>query len=108
MNCRDFRGAKTNQTVTGTDTVTSTVSGTTGNIAVSPASASTLSVVASTGSTTAGSPMSVTVTARDQFGNAVTGYTGTVHFTSTDAQSVLPANYTFLPADNGAHTQLIS
>jgi uncharacterized repeat protein (TIGR01451 family) len=33
----------------------------------------------------------------------LTGYTGTVHFTSSDAQAVLPADYTFLPTDVGAH-----
>src|SRR5439155_25227458 len=31
------------------------------------------------------------------------GYTGTVHFTSTDGQSVLPANYTFVAGDSGTH-----
>ena len=40
----------------------------------------------------AGSSFSVTVTALDQFGNTVTNYAGTVHFTSSDAQAVLPAN----------------
>ena len=33
----------------------------------------------------------------------LTGYTGTVHFTSSDAQATLPADYTFLAADAGAH-----
>ena len=33
-----------------------------------------------------------------------TGYTGTVHFTSSDAQAVLPANYTFTAGDTGVHT----
>lgn len=33
----------------------------------------------------------------------LTGYTGTVHFTSSDAQAILPADYTFLPADAGSH-----
>ena len=28
----------------------------------------------------------------------LTGYTGTVHFTSSDAQAILPADYTFLTA----------
>ena len=32
-----------------------------------------------------------------------TGYTGTVHLTSSDAQAVLPANYTFTGADAGTH-----
>jgi uncharacterized repeat protein (TIGR01451 family) len=34
----------------------------------------------------------------------LTGYTGTVHFTSSDAQAILPGDYTFLPADAGAHS----
>ena len=45
----------------------------------------------------------VTVTAQDAFGNVATGYTGTVHFTSSDAQAVLPANYTFTGGDAGTH-----
>ncbi|HEY2498310.1 MAG TPA: hypothetical protein VGK24_14695 [Candidatus Angelobacter sp.] len=32
-----------------------------------------------------------------------TGYTGTVHFTSSDAQAILPADYTFVTADGGSH-----
>ena len=31
-------------------------------------------------------------------------YLGTLHFTSTDPQAILPADYTFVPADNGVHT----
>ena len=33
----------------------------------------------------------------------LTGYTGTVHFTSSDAQAILPADYTFLASDAGSH-----
>ena len=32
-----------------------------------------------------------------------TGYTGTVHFTSSDGPAVLPANYTFTGGDAGTH-----
>ncbi len=53
---------------------------------------------------TAGSALSVTVTITDSFGNVVTGYVGTVHFTSTDGQAVLPADYTFTAGDQGKHT----
>jgi hypothetical protein len=53
---------------------------------------------------TAGAPFSVTVTAQDVSGNTVTTYTGAVHFTSTDAQAVLPSDYTFVTGDNGTHT----
>src|SRR6185369_13389910 len=53
---------------------------------------------------TAGEALTFTVTALDQFGNPATGYTGTAHFTSSDAQATLPANYTFSGADAGIHT----
>jgi len=46
----------------------------------------------------------VTVTAKDAYGNVATGYLGTVHFTSTDANAVLPANYKFTAANAGTHT----
>jgi hypothetical protein len=52
----------------------------------------------------AGTPFTVTVTAQDANGNTVTGYRGTVHFTGTDPQAVLPGNYTFTAADAGMHT----
>jgi hypothetical protein len=54
--------------------------------------------------TTAGVAGSFTVTAQDAYGNTATGYTGTVHFTSSDAQALLPADYTFTGADAGVHT----
>ena len=34
------------------------------------------------------------MTARDSFNNVATGYSGTVHFSSSDAQAVLPSNST--------------
>jgi RHS repeat-associated protein len=54
--------------------------------------------------TQAGAAQSFTVTAQDAYGNTATGYTGTVHFTSSDTAAVLPANYTFATADAGLHT----
>jgi hypothetical protein len=67
-------------------------------------SASTLALAPSVPSTTAGLTFTVTVTAKDSSGNTVTGYAGTVHFTSSDPQAVLPADYTFVSGDNGAHS----
>ncbi len=55
-------------------------------------------------SAAAGAPFSITVAAKDQNGKTVTGYTGTVHFTSTDDLAGLPANYTFTGADQGSRT----
>jgi hypothetical protein len=54
--------------------------------------------------TTAGAPGSVTVTAQDANGNTAPGYTGRVHFTSSDVQAGLPADYTFTANDHGVHT----
>lgn len=53
---------------------------------------------------TAGVAGTFTVTARDVNGNVDTAYTGTVHFTSSDPQAVLPADYTFTAADQGVRT----
>ena len=52
----------------------------------------------------AGAPFSITVTAQDDSGNTVTGYTGTVHFTSSDYQAVLPADATLT---NGVGTFMV-
>jgi hypothetical protein len=73
------------------------------NIVVTPLAPVTLSLsVASTAPT--GNPLSVVVSAVDQYGNVALGYTGTVHFASSDPQAVLPADYTFTAADAGRHT----
>ena len=79
------------QTITGTDTVTSTITGTSGSISVGSGLA-THFVVTAPGIATSGTAFSVNVTALDQFNNVAAGYTGTVHFTSSDAQALLPAN----------------
>ncbi len=79
------------QTVTATDTVTSSITGTSGAIVVSPGPATHL-VVTAPATATAGTPISLGVTALDQYGNTVTGYTGTVEFTSTDTVAALPGN----------------
>jgi ELWxxDGT repeat protein len=90
------------QTVTATDAQTGTI---TGQVAlrVQPAAAAQFSVTVSNPTPTAGNAVTVTVTALDPYGNTATGYRGTVHFTSTDAQATLPADYTFLASDNGRH-----
>ena len=89
----------------GTRTVTASAagmtSGTTANIAVGPAPAATLSVAGLPAQPSAGIAYSLTVSARDGFGNLATGYLGTVHFTSTDPSATLPADYTYKAADAG-------
>src|ERR1700693_6245205 len=54
--------------------------------------------------TTAGIAQTFTVTAQDAYGTAVnTAYTGTISFTTSDGQAVLPQAYTFTSADAGVH-----
>ena len=81
------------QSITATDTVTATITGTSNPVAVSPGAATHFTVVAPA-TATAGVAISVNVAARDAFDNVATGYAGTVHFTSTDGISVLPADST--------------
>ncbi len=50
--------------------------------------------VTAPGTATSGTAFSVTVTALDASNAVVTGYTGTVHFTSSDGAALLPANST--------------
>jgi len=77
-------------------------SGTSGAIAVSPASTSVLAVSAPA-TATAGTPLSVTVTAQDAYGNTTPAYTGTVNLTSTDPQAAALGSHTFAGADAGTY-----
>jgi sugar lactone lactonase YvrE len=52
----------------------------------------------------AGTISSFTVTALDPAGNVADGFTGTVHFSSSDPQALLHQDYTFTPSDHGVHT----
>lgn len=52
---------------------------------------------------TSGYAQTARVRAVDAYSNLITGYLGTVHFTSNDATAVLPADYTFTTQDAGQH-----
>jgi len=91
------------QSLTATDTVTSGITGSDASISVTPAAASRF-ILSAPSSVNSGSKFSLTVTVEDAYGNVVTGYVGTVHFTSSDSTATLPANYTFTAADAGVHT----
>ena len=91
-----------NRTLTATDTVTSSITGS-ATTTVTAAAAATFTVTGFPSTTVAGTAQIFTVTAKDAFGNTATGYTGTVSFTSTDGQAILPANYVFSAADAGTH-----
>jgi len=82
------------QTITATDIVTA-ITGTSNSINVSSGPASHFSVVAP-GTAAPGTAFNFTVTALDAFNNVATSYSGTVHFTSTDGQAVLPADSALL------------
>jgi uncharacterized repeat protein (TIGR03803 family) len=92
-----------NQSINTTDTGTSSIVGSETGIAVTPAAAASLAFSNVPSSTTAGSAFTLTLTAKDAYGNVATGYAGTVTFNSSDARAVLPANYTFISVDAGSH-----
>ncbi len=89
------------QSVTATDTSRVSLNGAQSGITVGPGPTAALLVTGIPNSIDAGSKTAVTVSAVDAFGNGVSSYAGTVGFTSTDTRAVLPADYTFLVADNG-------
>ena len=86
-----------------TDSATATITGSAG-VTVSPTGISKLQVIAPA-NVTAGVAFNVTAIAEDSFGNTVPTYLGTVHFTKSDTVTgtAVPADYTFLAADNGVH-----
>jgi hypothetical protein len=92
------------QSITATDAAMATFTGTQSGIVVNPAAASSFVVSGYPSPTTAGRSGRVTVSARDPYGNVATGYRGTAHFTSSDAQAILPTDYPFAASDNGTHT----
>ncbi len=91
------------QSITAMDTATGSLSSTDGGITVTPAAASQF-IISAPSTVIAGVPFSLTVTVEDPYGNVVTGYTGTIHFSCTGHPATLPANYTFTTANKGVHT----
>lgn len=94
-------------TITATDTVTASITGTTSSILIGPASASHL-VVSAPSTATAGSAFSVTVTAKDAFDNTDVAYAGDVTLTvgTADAGKTLAAHHVFttgVSSDSGVH-----
>ncbi len=77
------------QQITVTDQANSLTGSTLVNVVPGPATTLTLTTPPQTND---GLPFTFTVSALDQFGNAATSYTGTVHITSSDALAMLPAN----------------
>jgi hypothetical protein len=90
------------QSLTATDTAKGTLTGAQGSIQVNPAAASRF-VLSARASVNAGANFSLTVSIVDAYGNVVTGYRGTISFSSSDSTANLPKNYTFTAADLGVH-----
>jgi hypothetical protein len=61
-------------------------------------------VLAAPTAETAGKSFNLTVTALNSSGTTDTGYVGTIHFTSSDVQAGLPADFAFTAADAGTST----
>jgi hypothetical protein len=63
-------------------------------------------VLTAPGTASSGVPFDLTVAVYDAFGQAAVGYTGTVHFSTsdTDPNVVLPPDYTFQISDGGSVT----
>jgi hypothetical protein len=74
-------------------------------IRVIPAAVDHFALSAPAGST-AGVPFDVTVTVKDRFNNTTSGYTGTIHFASSDGapRTVKPTDYTFPGGGVAEHT----
>jgi hypothetical protein len=81
------------QTITATDTVTSSLTGTSGTIAVGSGFAVKLWLIYPA-TANLGVPYNITVKARDHYGNTATGYNGIVTFVCADNTATLPANGT--------------
>jgi hypothetical protein len=79
------------QTITATDTVMTSITGKSSPISVLGATHFSVTAPAKA---SVGSAFDITVTALDAANNVATGYSGTVHFTSTDGHADLPGNST--------------
>jgi len=90
------------QSVTAADKAASSLRGLIAGIVVEPGPEAWL-VADGQQVTMSGSAATVAVSAVDAYANVSPGYRGTVHFTSTDSQATLPADYTFAASDAGVH-----
>ncbi len=81
-----------------TDTLNPIITGSYGFFRINPGPVSTFKFDTIPATATVGTQFNIAVSARDAFDNITTGYTGSVHFTSTDSQATLPADS---PLTNG-------
>jgi hypothetical protein len=74
-----------------------------GAVEVQPAGVATHFAIQEPAQVSTGVAFSIGVSVEDDFGTVVTGFTGTVTFTSSDFTAILPTPYTFTAADAGVH-----
>jgi subtilisin-like proprotein convertase family protein len=95
------------QSVTARDVLSGNVVGSQVGILVTPEVAASLRVTGHATPIVAGTFSDFRVSAFDKYGNVASGYTGTVHLSSSDKQVAagngLPADYTFGAAEFGSH-----
>ena len=84
-----------------TDIAAPALCATDAGIVVQAAAAQSLKLTGFPTTVIAGTLSTFTVTAYDKYGNIATGYAGTINFTSSDNQALLPANYTFVASNAG-------
>ena len=72
------------------------------SVTIANAPAATYTVTGLPDPLTAGATTTLTVTARDGFGNVAVDYVGAAHFAVDDAAATVPADHAFVPADAGA------
>ena len=89
------------QSITATDTNKPSVTGTESGIIIEPAAATSFTVSGFPTTVTAGVASDFTVTAFDPYHNIATGYLGTVHFSSSDPDALLPVNTRSRPPTRG-------
>src|SRR5439155_87515 len=90
------------QTFVATDTTTASITGQTSPTVEAVGSVTHFGLF-TFGLAIPGVPTAAAIVALDAQNHVVAGYTGTVHFTSSDGAAVLPGDYTFLASDNGRH-----
>jgi autotransporter-associated beta strand protein len=104
---KSFSGVTLNtvgtQSITATDTLTSSITGTQAAITVNAATAASLVVAGYPSPRVTGLADSVTVTAKDAYGNTDTAFVGTVQLTSSDSAAILPASHTFTGGEAGVY-----
>jgi hypothetical protein len=91
-----------NQLFTATDASYANITGN-GGVNIVPGPVAKFGVKGFSPTNPSGVIVQVTVTVLDLYGNVVPTYLGTVQFTSTDGQAVLPVNYNFTLIDQGIH-----